>query len=80
VHLSTAVKFIEDCREDGGIVLVHCAAGVSRSATVVAAWLMVSKKMSHKEALSFLAARRKVICPNPGFVKQLELFELELAK
>jgi dual specificity phosphatase 12 len=38
IHLPTAVKFIDQALRSGGIVLVHCVQGISRSATVVAAY------------------------------------------
>ena len=56
-------------------VLVHCAAGSSRSATFVIAYIMRNKKMSFKEALEFVKSKRSVISPNPGFKDQLQLFE-----
>ena len=56
-------------------VLVHCAAGMSRSATFVIAYIMWSKKMSYKEALEFVMDRRYGAFPNPGFRDQLQLFE-----
>ena len=61
-------------------ILVHCAAGASRSATVVIAYIMWNKKMSFKEALEFVQNKRNIVCPNPGFKDQLELFEKELIK
>ena len=59
-------------------ILVHCAAGASRSATVVIAYIMFIKKMSYKDALEFVRNKRFVVYPNPGFRDQLELFEKEL--
>ena len=44
------VRFIEGAREQGA-VLVHCAAGASRSATFVLAYLMVANSMTLKEAV-----------------------------
>lgn len=37
-HLSTACDFIDSALTSGGCVLVHCVMGVSRSATVIAAY------------------------------------------
>jgi protein-tyrosine phosphatase len=54
--------------------------GVSRSATVVAAWLMASRNMTSKDSVEFLATRRSVIRPNPGFIRQLNAFEDEIGK
>ena len=59
-------------------VLVHCAAGVSRSASIVVAYIMWDKKMSFKDAFEFVESKRKYINPNPSFKEQLQLFEKEL--
>ena len=59
-------------------VLVHCTGGISRSPTVVIAYIMWSKKMSYKEALEFVREKRYGVFPNAGFRDQLELFEKEL--
>ena len=56
-------------------VLVHCAVGASRSATVVIAYIMWTKKMTFKEALEFVMDRRIGVFPNAGFRDQLQLFE-----
>jgi protein-tyrosine phosphatase len=60
-------------------ILVHCAAGVSRSATIVIAYIMWDKKLSYEDALNFVESKRNVN-PNPGFVEQLKIFEKELIK
>ena len=39
-HFQSCIKFIKDAISSGGTVLVHCFAGVSRSATIVIAYLM----------------------------------------
>ena len=39
--LPETTEFIKDAVESGGKVLVHCICGVSRSATIVAAWMMM---------------------------------------
>lgn len=53
-----------------GKVLVHCLMGISRSATFVAAYLMMKKNMSTKDALFTLRKQREVR-PNTGFLVQL---------
>ena len=60
-------------------ILAHCAAGVSRSATIVIAYIMWDKKLSYEDALNFVESKRNVN-PNPGFVEQLKIFEKELIK
>lgn len=59
-------------------VLVHCHAGVSRSATIVLSYLMKVKAMSVAEARLFVKQKRRCICPNPGFMKQLEEYHVLL--
>jgi len=56
-------------------VLCHCHAGRSRSASIVAAYLIRYHNMTAKEALAFIKEKRSQIDPNPGYVKQLEEFE-----
>lgn len=40
IWLPSAVQFIDQALRGGGVVLVHCVQGVSRSAAVVAAYGM----------------------------------------
>ena len=48
---------------------------MSRSATVILAWMMVSRSLSVTEAMTELARLRPVTRPNNGFIRQLRLFE-----
>lgn len=59
-------------------MVVHCQAGVSRSATIVIAYLMKTKGWPYLEARNYLRSKRPIIEPNDGFVEQLQSFELEL--
>ncbi|PRP88906.1 von Willebrand factor D and EGF domain-containing protein-like [Planoprotostelium fungivorum] len=59
-------------------VLVHCMAGVSRSATIVIAYLMKELGLSLIEAAHLTRSSRAQIWPNGGFVLQLERYEREL--
>ena len=56
-------------------ILVHCAAGASRSATIVIAYLMWKNKMNFNDALQFVKNKRPIIWPNAGFKEQLKMFE-----
>jgi dual specificity phosphatase 12 len=72
-HFNSTYNFI-----NRGPTVVHCAAGVSRSATIVAAYLIRRFKMSSDKALTHIWECRKVINPNYGFKQQLKQFEKEL--
>lgn len=56
-------------------ILVHCLAGVSRSPTVVTAYLMATLKLRWKAALAIIKQTRPFVNPNPGFISQLKLFQ-----
>ena len=72
------VSSINDAIEHGGNVLVHCYAGISRSTSIVIAYLMKNKKMSFNKALELIKEKRGKIQPNSGFVLQLKAYEKEL--
>jgi len=73
-----AHKFINMARDNKKGVLVHCARGVSRSSTVVIAYLMKENGWRFSEAFRFVANKRPMIRPNKGFVEQLMTFENQL--
>jgi len=50
-------------------VLVHCMAGVSRSATAVIAYLIKTYNWTLQKALIYCRTKRKVTNPNPGFIQ-----------
>jgi hypothetical protein len=59
----------------GGGVLVHCQAGISRSATIVIAYCMWKERLSADAATALVSAARSAIWPNMGFKTQLREFE-----
>lgn len=67
-------EFIKDALASKGRVLVHCQAGVSRSPTIVAAYMMREKQLSAQQALDIIKLRRAIIEPNRGFLEQLNLY------
>lgn len=56
-------------------VLVHCEAGVSRSATLVIALLMIREQISFYDAFLAVRSKRAKVLPNIGFASQLQSFE-----
>ncbi|KAI7815014.1 dual specificity phosphatase 19, partial [Triplophysa rosa] len=68
-------EFINQASHQGGVVLVHCNAGVSRSASVVIGFLIYQEKMSFEEAFRAVKSARPHIQPNPGFMNQLKNYQ-----
>lgn len=68
----------EEAYQSGQGVLVHCQAGVSRSATVVIAYLMKHTLMTMTDAYKYVRSRRPVVSPNLNFMGQLLEFERDL--
>lgn len=75
--LRSGFRFIEQGIEAGG-VLVHCKEGISRSASVVIAYLMTSAQQSLLQAYLHTKKRRECISPNPGFMTELSQLETSL--
>jgi protein-tyrosine phosphatase len=73
-QMAECLAFIDAARAEGGKVLVHCAAGRSRSASVAIAHL-VRGGASVAAALARLQADRPWVQPNEGFMRQLEHLE-----
>ncbi|XP_036162694.1 dual specificity protein phosphatase 2 [Myotis myotis] len=73
-----AIGFIDSVKNSGGRVLVHCQAGISRSATICLAYLIQSHRVRLDEAFDFVKQRRGVISPNFSFMGQLLQFETQV--
>lgn len=73
-YLDACIDFIDRSRKEGS-VLVHCFAGVSRSAAIIMAYLMRTERLSQEDALESLKQSCEFVCPNDGFLEQLKMFE-----
>ncbi|KAL2867907.1 dual specificity phosphatase YVH1 [Aspergillus lucknowensis] len=75
-HFPSAIEFIQSGLETGGGVLVHCAMGKSRSATICIAYLLHRQRsvFTPQSALALLRESRPLCEPNSGFMAQLELY------
>ena len=78
VYLEGTAEFIHHHISKRQSVLVHCQLGMSRSATIVIAYLMKYTSMSRLDAFHHVKMRRPMIRPNAGFCNQLEIYEQSL--
>lgn len=69
---NVSAQFIGEALGNGGVVLVHCWAGVSRSVTVVIYYLVTTLGISVNQALEGIRKRRPIANPNRGFMEQLK--------
>ncbi|XP_065768738.1 dual specificity protein phosphatase 22 isoform X2 [Muntiacus reevesi] len=74
-HFKESIRFIHECRLQGEGCLVHCLAGVSRSVTLVVAYIMTVTDFGWEDALHTVRAGRSCANPNLGFQRQLQEFE-----
>jgi hypothetical protein len=52
--------------------------GISRSATVVCAYLIAEKGMTGPAAIDFVREKRPIVCPNVGFRQQLDEYAVKV--
>jgi len=74
LFLTDAFEFIRHAISENCNVLIHCNAGVSRSPSIVIAYLMYEKKLSYTDAFTLVKNQRACIRPNDGFTAQLKKF------
>ena len=81
-YLLEAVAFIDQAQKSGGKVLVHCRVGVSRSASIVIAYLMKCLQLDLSSAYLLTRSRRLniLIQPSLPFFLCLHSFEAELIR
>jgi len=72
-HFEAALRFLGSMKE-GDRVVIHCKHGQSRSATVTAAFLIDKYNWDVSYTLNYLKTCRPKVCPNEGFVAQLQSF------
>ncbi|KAH3850690.1 dual specificity protein phosphatase 10-like [Dreissena polymorpha] len=77
-YFEEAGCFIDEAREAGAKLLVHCQAGVSRSATITISFLLQHSRMSMTDAYRYVKSKRPIISPNFNFMGQLLDFEQAL--
>ena len=73
-YFKKCIEFIEQSSK----IFIHCMAGVSRSASIVIAYLLWKERKSYNETYFYVKNKRRYIGPNQGFVNQLKYFEQKL--
>jgi len=73
-YLDECVRFIDNAIENGGKAFVHCMCGISRSATIIAAYLIYKYKYTVDEAIEKIKQCRDCVKPNDGFRHQLTIY------
>lgn len=79
-HFKKAIEFIDEAIDKGSGVLVHCVYGISRSSTLICAYLIAKKKMTVSQAIKHVKDRRPIADPNRGFLVQLQALWEDLRK
>lgn len=69
--LHVGVGFIREAIANGGVVLVHCHRGISRSATLAIAYLVQHTHQTAETVFEHMRTRRRVIDPNLTYWTQL---------
>jgi len=70
-----AFSFIDNALGKGGVVLVHCLVGISRSSTIIIGYLMLRYGYSLNTAYDHVKGKKSNIAPNFNFMGQLQDFE-----
>lgn len=73
-YLDNTTAFIREALESNPQhkILIHCVMGISRSTTVVCAYLIAEQGMTAPAAIDFVREKRPITCPNVGFRRQLD--------
>jgi len=72
--LPRCMEFIDKAMQEGTGILIHCAAGVSRSGATTVAYLMYADNIALEPALQQVKLVRPSVYPNCGFIRQLHMW------
>lgn len=71
IHFEKAFEFLDNIQKQNKTCIIHCHAGINRSATIALAYVMKRKNVNLFEAYEFFSYMRPGIIYNIGFRKQL---------
>jgi len=74
-HFEATHEFINNSLKEKKNILVHCHAGISRSATIVISYIMNIQLITADIAFRFVKNKREIINPNIGFCYNLRQYE-----
>jgi protein-tyrosine phosphatase len=81
-YFDECCEFIHTALLSGGKIYVHCQFGISRSPTIIIAYIMrygicceKEEKFHFIDALEYVGSKRPIICPNFGFNISLRNYE-----
>lgn len=78
-HFERCHAFVSHALARGGAVLFHCHMGKSRSAALLAAFLIREEGMTIHQAMAYARSVRQSAAPNIGFVRQLRRYATQLS-
>lgn len=77
-HFRITNRFIRNCLNAGGRVLVQSVNGKSRAPALILAYMIESEKHKLKDGLAMIRRFVPEVEPNEGFMQQLAEYDLEL--
>jgi protein-tyrosine phosphatase len=63
-----AIDFFEQVKSQKGRVYVHCVQGISRSCTIIIAYLIKTKAIRWEDGFDFMRSKRPIVNPNMSFI------------
>lgn len=84
-NISQFFQKFEDIMNKHNKVVIHCYGGISRSSAIVISHMMniLGSSLEDLDVIDIISLVQKIrpcVNPNPGFVKQLEKYRLEILK